>query len=339
MRLLFILLLSSHLYGTPITHKVLLAKMEFAKPAKQIPFTGYYRLKKQGAVFLHDLGSKEILENEYGYKGFYLPFSSVRQNMGKVFGKWRETLKQPKHSKLLELFEGNLASSNLRELFSFPAEVHFQKNAKNKTVLLFLDYTIPLSMQMREILNFSLRGYNVLAVDFYHYNKGKSFICWGKCKKIAELAFKSIDGEIILYGKSFGSAAATFLAAKNPSCLLILDRPFTCMKEAVGSFLLDHFISIHYSYPTNKYIKKLKKAPLIISCSGSNVFKTHAEKLLKDYSNSQKNSSHANIRDKCFISTKGGHYSSLLNNGKSSWFSYEKAQRKLTRYLYSLDNH
>lgn len=338
MKLSLLLITIASLNATPLTHKLALKSVEFAAPERSVPFTGFYRLKKQSALFLKDLGAKYINEEEAGFSGFYLPFSQVRQNSGKTFGKWREILKEPKNTKLLELFEANLASSNLSELFSFPKEVHFLKNAKRKTVILFVDYNIPLTMQIREILNFSLRGFNVLAVDFYEYNKGQTFVSWDMCKKIADNAYGYCSGEIVLYGKSFGSAAATYLARKHDPATLILDRPFTCMNEAVGSFLLDSFIKSHYSYPTKKLITSLSRDPMIISSTESGIFKDHADKLLKAYIGSQKNRDKDMIKAKCFISTWGGHYSSLLNKGRSSWFSYEEAQHKLNKYLNSLDN-
>jgi hypothetical protein len=192
-------------------------------------------------------------------------------------------------------------------------------------------------MQIREILNFSLRGYNVLAIDFYHYSEGKHFIPWDKCKKIADMAFKYPKGNIILYGKSFGSAAASYLASKHDKIPLIIDRPFTSMKEVIGSFFLDNFINLHYSYPTEKLIHGITARPLIISSSENTIFKDHAEKILKAYISFQKNEPSDKIAEKCFISTKGGHYSSFLNKGMSSWFSYQEAQRKLNKYLTSCE--
>ncbi|MCH9621102.1 MAG: hypothetical protein S4CHLAM20_05180 [Chlamydiia bacterium] len=332
MRLLLLIITSVSLYSIPLTHKIALSSASFAKPEKQVPFTGFYRLKQQSDLFFSDLGAK-FFSADSEIQGFYLSFQQVRSNSGKTFGKWHELLRKPRNTKLLELFEANLASSKLSELFSFPREVTFLKDAKNKTVLVFVDFSIPLSMQIREILNFSLRGYNVLAIDFYHYSEGKNFISWKHCKKIADSAYDSIQGEVLLYGKSFGSAPAAYLASKHPNTQLILDRPFTCMNEALGSFFLDNFINIHYSYPTNELIKKVQKHPLIISSSDSNIFKDHAHKLLNAYISSQKNNSSDKLRSKCFLSSRGGHYSSLLNKGVSSWFSYEKAQRKLNQYL------
>ena len=337
MRLLLFTVLFVKAFSIPFAHKIALQSTSFAAPEEKVPFTGFYRMKKQSELFFKDLGAEFTRENS-SFKGFYLSFQAVRSNSGKTFGKWHEILRQPKNSKLLELFEANLASSKINELFSFPQEVHFLKNAKNKTVLIFLDFSLPLAMQVRDILNFSLRGYNVLAVDFYHYSEGKNFISWEECKKVADSAYNSLSGEIILYGKSFGSAPAAYLAAKHTNSQLILDRPFTCMNEALGSFLLDNFINLHYSYPTNELITKVTKHPLIISSSGSNVFRSHAVKLMNTYIASQKNMSRDKILSKCFIASKGGHYSSLLNKGVSSWFSYGEAQRKLNQYLTSCED-
>ncbi len=338
MKLSLILITVTSLYATPLTHKIALKTIEFAPPERSVPFTGFYRLKKQSSLFFKDLGAKYITEEESGFSGLYLASNSVRQNSGKTFGKWREILKDPRNTKLIELFEANLASSNLAGLFSFPKQVHFLKDAKKKTVILFVDYTIPLTMQVREILNFSLRGFNVLAVDFFDYNNGETFVSWDRCQKIADCAFKYCSGSIIVYGKSFGSAAATYLAKKHPSCPLILDRPFTCMNEAIGSFLLDSFIKSHYSYPTKDLICGLTKDPLIISSIKSGMFKDHADKLLNAYISAQKKREQDVQKEKCFISTWGGHYSSLLNKGESSWFSYEEAQRKVNNYIFSLEN-
>jgi|GEM_PF-2915141 len=338
MRLTLFLIAITSLFSTPTSHKIALKAIAFASPERSIPFTGFFRIKKQSAQFLKDLGAISIDEERFGFSGIFLSSSSVKKNSGKVFGKWREILKDPKNTKLLELFEANLASSSLPGLFSFPRDVHFLNETKNKTVILFVDYTLPLSMQIREILNFALRGYTILAVDFYPYSEGKNPISWDKCKKIAHRAYSYCSGNILLYGKSFGSAPASYLAKKHPSCPLILDRPFTSMNEVVNSIFLEGFIQSHYSYPTKKFIPSLQRDPLIIASTHNTPFKDHAERLLQLYITSQKNQDPDRIKSKCFISTQGGHYSSLMNKGVGSWFSYEQAQRKLNNYLLSLDN-
>lgn len=332
MKKLLLLFYSVTLFATPLSHKVALKAVEFARPAKNIPFTGYYRLQKQSALFFNDLGAKRI-HKDTGLSGYYLSFEDIKMKSGKTFGKWKEILKEPKNTKLLELFEANLATSNINELFSFPREVRYLNGAKNATVLIFLDYTIPLSMQVRDILNFSLRGYNVLAVDFYCYNEGNYPISWDECKSVADKAYNVLKGEIIVYGKSFGSAAATYLGVKHKLSHVILDRPFSSMDEVANSHLLSSFINTYYSYPTKDLIGRLTSPPLIISSSDSTTFSGHAEALLSTYLSYQKNAARDNLAQKCFISTRGGHYSSLLNKGASSWFSYEEAQRKLNNYL------
>ena len=200
-------------------------------------------------------------------------------------------------------------------------------------MLLFLDYTIPATMQIREILNFSLRGFSVLVVDFHQYKNGNNFPPWNECKQLSKTAYNYISENVILYGKSFGSAPATFLATKYPYAQLILDRPFTCMKEVVGSFFFDSFIATHYSYPTNSLITQLKRHPLIISSSENTTFKNHAEHLMNLYIKSRHTENSTEIYKQNFIQTKGGHYSTLLNNGKNSWFSYNEAQRKLNKFF------
>lgn len=331
MRQLLFSLAFVSLYSMPLTHKIALSNVSFATPDTKVPFTGFYRLKKQSELFFNDLGARFIKEKDF--QGFYLSFNSVKANSGQVFGKWHEALRKPKNGKLLDLFEANLASTKLTELFSFPREVQYIKDAKQKTVIIFLDFKIPVTMQIREILNFSLRGYNVLAVDFYHYSEGKNFLSWEKCKQVADAAYRFCRKEVIVYGKSFGSAPAAYLASEHSGIKCILDRPFTCMTEALGSYLLDNFISMHYSYPTNELIRTLTQDPLLITVSDSKIFKDHASKLIEAYIASQKNQSRDMILSKCFISSRGGHYSSLFNNGVSSWFSYEDAQRKLNEYL------
>lgn len=337
MRFFVLLLTSIHLIGTPLSHKLALNVIEFAKPKQSIPFTGFYRIDKQCRLFFKDLGA-EFVDASAGFDGFYLSANSVKFNSGKTFGKWREILRAPKNTKLIEIFEANLASSNLRELFSFPNEAHFLKNAKEKTVILFLDYAIPSAMQAREILNFSLRGYNVLVVDFYRKEEGKYFPTWSECQEIADRAYHFCSGDKMVYGKSFGSAAAAYLAAKHTSVPIILDRPFISMSSVAESYLLEGFISEHYSYPVIDLVQRIKQPLLIISAESNTTFKGHAKAILERYMASQKTTDHDTLLLKCFISTRGGHYSSLLNKGESSWFSYEDAQRGLNRYLLNVEN-
>lgn len=332
MKYFALLLTSLQLFATPLSHKIPLSVVEFAKPKQSIPFTGFYRIEKQCKLLFKDLGA-ELTEDS----GFYLSSNSVKLNSGKVFGKWRDILKHPKNTKLIEIFEANLASNNMNELFSFPREVHYLKEGKGKTVLIFLDYTIPSAMQVREILNFSLRGYNVSVVDFYSKEQGKYFPTWEKCKKIADSAYNSLSGDIILYGKSFGSAPAAYLATKHPKSPLILDRAFSSMNHIADSYLLEGFINENYSYPVKSLIQKISQKPLIISSETNDTFFDHGKDLFESYRSSHKNREHDTLFSKCFISTRGGHYSSFLNKGESSWFSYEEAQRQLNTYLQNCD--
>jgi hypothetical protein len=337
MKFFALLLTSIHLIGTPLSHKLALNVVEFAKPKEALPFTGFYRIDKQCKLFFKDLGA-EFIDQTAGFEGFYLSAQSVKFNSGKAFGKWRDLLRAPKNTKLIEIFEANLACSSLRELFSFPSQVRFTRAAKDKTVILFLDYSVPAAMQIREVLNFSLRGYNVLVVDFYRKEAGKYFPAWSACKEIADNAFHFTSGNVILYGKSFGSAAAAYLAAKHSRCPVILDRPFKSMSEVAESYLLEGFIDEHYAYPVAQLVERFTQHPLIISAESSGVFKGHAKEILERYITSHKTSTRDTLLLKCFISTRGGHYSSLLNKGESSWFSYEDAQRGLNRYLLSIEN-
>ena len=137
MRFLLLTLLIFRVYAIPFSHEFVLSKIEFAKPNRKVPFTGFYRLNKQTKEFFYDLGATFLDKNEHGFSGMYLSRTSVRKNSGKTFGKWKQILKNPKNTKLLELFEGNLSSNNLRELFSFPGEVIFRKMQKIKLCYYF----------------------------------------------------------------------------------------------------------------------------------------------------------------------------------------------------------
>ncbi|MCH9811953.1 hypothetical protein K0U07_04215 [bacterium] len=335
MKYFALLLATISLHGLPLSHKVAQNGIAFAEPKREIPFTGFYRIEKQCKLFFKDLGA-ETLDKTHGFSGFYLSSASVKYNSGKVFGKWREQLRHAKNTKLIEIFEANLASHSLSSLFSFPAEVKYLREAKEKTVLIFLDYTLPAAMQAREILNFSLRGYNVLVVDFFEEEGGSYFPPWERCKEIAESAYDSLSGEILLYGKSFGAAAAAYLAYEHPPSPLILDRPFSSMEAVAGSFLFSGIIDRHYSYPVQELVEKIKNPPFILSADGEATFANHAKHIFDAYRYSHKIQSHDTLCDKCLISVPGGHYSSFFSKGKCSWFSYGEAQRKLNQYL--LDN-
>ena len=336
MRILLLSLLFFRVYAISISQQLAVKNLVFAKPQKEIPFTGFFRLKKQTKEFFHDLGAKYLDKENYGFSGIYIDKNAIFANSGKVFGKWKQLLKEPKNTKLLHLLEANLSSTNLRELFSFPKEVTFQKNVKNKTVLIFLDFTIPLTMQVREILNFSLRGFSILAVDFHNLETNNLLPCWEKCKKIADLSFQLVSNDTIIYGKSFGSALATYLASKHRHTSLILDRPFLSMKEVAQSIFFDQVIQDSYCFPTNKLIEKLHSHPLIITSSENQIFKNHGEKLLDIYLHSHNLKNFPLLKEKYWIHTKGGHYNAFLNNGKNSWFSYNGPQRKLNQFLIDL---
>ena len=74
------------------------------------------------------------------------------------------------------------------------------------------------------------------------------------------------EDKIVLYGRSFGSGIAAYIAAENNPRMLILDSPYYNFRYQIARFVgwLPLRWILKYQLPTNKYLKKAKCPAFII---------------------------------------------------------------------------
>lgn len=113
-------------------------------------------------------------------------------------------------------------------------------------------------------------GYDFFIYDYRTFGKSKG--------NLSEITFHSdalemyrllrkyyLDEKIILYGRSLGSGPATKLAADVKARFLILETPFSCIRELFFTYyiILPRIFKFKFSFKNNHYIQKVK-IPILI---------------------------------------------------------------------------
>lgn len=127
----------------------------------------------------------------------------------------------------------------------------------------------------------SLRSWGGIAPDFLKHNYSTFIIDYrgfGKSHGTrnqttfysdAVLAYDYLsetypEKNIVIYGRSIGSAAASYAAAKRRPALLILESPFTELRDVARRHYPGlHLIPLRYTFPNYRYIEQIE-SPLVI---------------------------------------------------------------------------
>ncbi len=154
-----------------------------------------------------------------------------------------------------------------------PGKKKFSANGDLHTLLWFHGNAGTISIRLENIkMLYDRVPVNVFIFDYRQYGKSEGRISEQGTYIDAKAALmylhsrKDINHEkIILFGRSLGSAVAVDLAAREECCALILETPFTTMKELAQ--LIYPFLPVGYFLKT-KYdsITKMRdvKAPVLI---------------------------------------------------------------------------
>jgi pimeloyl-ACP methyl ester carboxylesterase len=117
---------------------------------------------------------------------------------------------------------------------------------------------------------FIRNGYDIWMIDYPGFGKttGKRTegIMYDQALKMYELATKETAADsIIIYGKSMGTAVASWLASRNNCKSLILETPFYSVHALARHYVPFYsFIPLSkYNFPNFEYLKKVK-APITI---------------------------------------------------------------------------
>ncbi|MBK8723915.1 MAG: alpha/beta fold hydrolase [Saprospiraceae bacterium] len=114
--------------------------------------------------------------------------------------------------------------------------------------------------------DFTDRGYDFFAIDYRGFGKSKGDIDEEKYYSDALMAYNwCLESEssdsIIIYGRSLGTGIAADLASKVPSRMLLLETPYTSIKEVLDYYFIglpSPSNYIRYGFNTMSYIPKIQ---------------------------------------------------------------------------------
>jgi fermentation-respiration switch protein FrsA (DUF1100 family) len=159
-----------------------------------------------------------------------------------------------------------------------------------------------------ELINYH---YDVLIMDYRSYGKSTGDVSEQKLFDDATLFYKYAlksysEDNIIVYGRSLGTAVATFVASKNNPKKLILETPFYNLEEIAKKrfpFLPVKYL-LKYHFLSNNYIEAVRCPVIIFHGTKDNIVPY----------NSGKNLSGLVPKDRLtFVSIEGGEHNDLVN--------------------------
>ncbi|MBV1923159.1 MAG: alpha/beta hydrolase [Flavobacteriaceae bacterium] len=162
------------------------------------------------------------------------------------------------------------------------------------------------------ITNFFVeKGYDVLLMDYRGYGKSTGKKSMESLYSDSELWYDFMknhysEEDIIIYGRSLGTTFATYVASKNQPKNLILESPFYNITEVGKSRFPFLPVSslLHYTFPTNEYIKEVKIPITIFHGTNDKVIKFDFGKKLFDS---------IKMKNKSFIRIPSGGHNDLIN--------------------------
>jgi len=165
---------------------------------------------------------------------------------------------------------------------------------------------------------FTEYGYDVLAPDYRGYGKSTGKPSENVLIKDAELFYHAArehynEDQIVIYGRSLGSAVAVQLAAKNNPKLLILETPFNSLLDVARSQvpIFPYKLMLKHPFRSDLFIQQVKSP--IVFMHGTSDSQVRYKSALKLYSKV------SNRENAMFQTFKGGDHNNL-----SSYSEYNK---------------
>ncbi len=142
--------------------------------------------------------------------------------------------------------------------------VHIKNNSEKGVVLYFHGNAGNVSHLVHVANLITRKGYDAILVDYRTYGKSTGKLSEKAIYDDAQLFYnmaneKYGEDNIIVYGRSFGGGVASYLAAKNKPCKLILESVFYSAIETGKRrfpFLPITWLS-NYKFPSYEYMKEL----------------------------------------------------------------------------------
>ncbi len=190
--------------------------------------------------------------------------------------------------------------------------LHFKTENPKGVILYFHGNAGDLSRWGEITSYFTKFNWDVLVMDYRTYGKSTGKLSESTLYDDAQLFYdyvlKSYDeDEVILYGRSLGTAFATKLAAENNPKMLILESPFYNLKSiAKKRFpIVPVEYLIKYEFKSNYYIKDVNCKTVVFHGTDDNVVPYASGKRLYELA-SPENGKH-------FITIKRGGHNNLSN--------------------------
>jgi fermentation-respiration switch protein FrsA (DUF1100 family) len=153
-------------------------------------------------------------------------------------------------------------------------------------------------------------GYDVLAPDYRGYGKSTGKPGESVLIQDAEVFYKAAlehysEDQIVIYGRSLGSAVAIQLAAKNKPKLLILETPFNSLLDVARSQvpIFPYKLMLKHPFRSDLFIEKVKSP--IVFMHGTRDNQVYYKSALRLYDKV------ANREDTMFQTFKGGDHNNL----------------------------
>lgn len=136
--------------------------------------------------------------------------------------------------------------------------------------------------------NFTKHGYEVLMEDYPGFGKSvgqrNEKILYQQAQQVYKMALSKYHADsIIIYGKSFGTGIASYIAATNNCNQLILETPYYSIPSLFSCYAPIYPTNrmAWYKLPTNEYLQDLKKPIAIFHGTDDGVIPYRCAKKLK----------------------------------------------------------
>ncbi len=184
--------------------------------------------------------------------------------------------------------------------------VHIKNNSTKGVVLYFHGNSGNISHLGRKADLFTKHGYDVILVDYRTYGKSTGAMTeqalYDDAQLFYDYALKTYaENEILVYGRSLGTGIASYVAANNNPCRLILESPFSSAVD-LGKHRFP-FIPVawlsEFRFPSTEYMKSVQ-CPVYI-------FHGNADKVIPYSFSQQLYTAIPGVGKKLFTIENGGH--------------------------------
>ena len=148
--------------------------------------------------------------------------------------------------------------------------LHFKNENPYGVILYFHGNAGDLSRWGHEVQFLVKLNYDVVVMDYRTYGKSTGILSESALLKDARLFYEYTasqypEQEIIIYGRSLGTAMASYLASTEPSSLLILETPFYSLLDvAQNRFpILPVNSLLKYQFKSHRYLQAAE-CPIVI---------------------------------------------------------------------------